>query len=79
MILLKSKLLAHQIRTVIRDNITTVINEQQLKRTQEVCTQYCDEWRKVTSVIQSFSHSVIVLTPGGGGGASQILLMCETL
>ena len=42
------------------------------------------------SVIQSFSHSVIVLTPGGhprsvkvlaqgGGGASQILLMCETL
>ena len=39
MILLKSKLSARQTRTVIRDNITTVINEQQLKRAQEVCTR----------------------------------------
>ncbi len=39
MILLKSKLSARQTRTVIRDNITTVINEQQIKRTQEVCTR----------------------------------------
>ncbi len=31
MILLKSKPLARQTRTFIRDNITTVINKQQLK------------------------------------------------
>ncbi len=35
----KSKLSSGQTRTVIRDNIATVINEQQLKRTQEVCTR----------------------------------------
>ena len=40
MILLKSKLSARQTRPVIRDNITTVINEQQLKRTQEACRLY---------------------------------------
>ncbi len=41
--------------------------------------QYCDEWRKFTSVI---SHSVIshsVIHSVNSGGVSQILLMCESL
>ncbi len=38
---------------------------------------YCDEWRKFTSVIQSFSHSVIHSV--NSGGVSQILPMYETL
>ncbi len=39
MILLKSKLSDRETRTVVRDKITTVTNQQQLKRTQEVCTR----------------------------------------
>ena len=41
MILLKSKLSARETRTVVRDKITTVTNQQQLKRThaRSICTR----------------------------------------
>ena len=41
--------------------------------------QYCDEWRKFTSVIKSLSHQSFIVLNSGGGGVSQILLMCESL
>ena len=63
MILLKSKLSARQTRTFIRDNITTVINEQQLKRTQEVCTV---SYSKTVQCLCAIVVILSLMTRGGG-------------